>query len=237
MVATLASVLVIADGSWATRAALFLGDNGFAVTIDGSGDAAFDERARTAGAAIVDLGLAARPAVEVLGAWRARTTAPILAVGSTSDESVVVAAYEAGADHVAPADITARQLLARVRSLLRRQGPPSPEPIDAAADQLVHLDAAARAVRIGEVEVVLAATEFEFVQLLVERAGRLVARAELAAMVGAKGGVDRNVDFFVRRVRQKLEQVDGQRRIHVVRGVGFRFLADAPAAVGPAGPA
>jgi DNA-binding response OmpR family regulator len=155
----------------------------------------------------------------------------VFAIGDTNDEAAVLAAYAAGADHVAPIDVSPRQLLARIRAALRTS--PVGRPRAGVADALpVRIDADRMVAVVGDVEVALTPAELDVLHLMVERSGRLLTRAALRSMVEGLGSSERAVDFFIRRLRAKLEQAEGVRRIQVVRGVGFRF--DAGPAVAPA---
>lgn len=226
-----ANVMVIADpGWWADDLVRFLGDEGFAVHLDPEGSSAFDHRSRTAHAAILDLQLTAQSAAAVCVAWRRRSVAPVLAVHATRDETGVLAAFAAGADHVVVKDVTPRQLVAHLRSLLRRFPPQFVAVGVAVGLQSVELGEDGVSARVLGEEVRLTDEEFRLLAMLLERPGRVVPRAELANAVVYAGSV-RAVDFFVRRLREKLEAVDGKRRIVVVRGVGFRFDAEVDGAV------
>lgn len=230
---TLATIVLIADvGPWSERTSGFLDAEGFLVLPDPTGDAAFDHRARSADAAIVDLGLSARPAIEVCAAWRSRSAAPIMALARVRDETTLLDAYAAGADQVAPIDITGRQLLARLRSVLRRSPVRRTLAASASDDRVpIRLDPGQLVAVVNGTQVPITQPELEFLELLIDRAGRVVARAELSAALQLPSSSERAIDFFVRRLREKLERVDPHRRILVVRGVGFRF--DASSAVPP----
>ena len=79
--------------------------------------------------------------------------------------------------------------------------------------------------RVDGAVVSLSKRELEVLRTLLSRPGRVVTRAELAGSWPALSA-DRRLDFVIRRLRQKLEMVDGRRRINSVRGVGFRFEED-----------
>lgn len=231
------SIVVMADDTiWRQRSCAFLASEGFVVVLDPAGDAAFDVRARTADAGLVDLGLAARSATGVCTAWKSQSSSPIVAVTSVFREATVLRAYEAGADHVARIDITERQLLAHLRSVLRR-APARREQTPAVRAELspVLVDAERNVVIVMGTKVAVTNQEREFLELLIQRSGRVVTRAEISGSLQSGPASSGAIDSVVRRLREKLEGVDGQRRITVVRGVGFRF-DDAPVAGGPAGP-
>lgn len=223
---TIATISLMAvPGWWSQDLERFLISEGFAVVVDPSGDSAFDRRTRPGDVVIIDLASVDGSIATICAAWRRRTAAPILAVVGSRDESAVLGAFAAGADQVVTKDITSRQIVAHVRSLLR-QVPPRRAP-DAAADAgPVRLGPDGCSADVNSWMVPLTEEEFVVLELLLDRGGRVVTRAELASALSFSSGNRRAVDFFVRRLREKLEEVDTRRRVMVVRGVGFRFDAD-----------
>lgn len=224
LVAPVVATVTVISGSrwWSDDLVAYLGTEGFAVVLDPVGDSAFDRRSRAADAVIVDLSLTARSALAVCVAWRRRSSAPILAI-APRDENAVIAAFTAGADQVLVQDSTNRQLVAHLRATLRRV-PPRRAVVDPVeVDAPVHLGEDGRSAVVGGRSVRLSEEEFAMLSLLLARPGRVVTRGELASVLLYASGSARAVDFAVRRLREKLEGVDGRRRIVVVRGVGFRF--------------
>lgn len=225
----LATVTVIADDGWWSRDLVaFLGLEGFAVTLDPAGDSAFDHRSRGTDAAVIDLRLTARSATAVCVAWRRRSNAPIVAMTASREEPAVLSAFTAGADHVVMIDATPRQIVAHLRALLRRVPPKRGRSVPAAvsASVPVALGEDGRSAVVHGRPVKLTDEEVQMLSLFLDRPGRVVTRRELASTVVYASGSARAVDFFVRRLREKLEEVDTHRRIVVVRGVGFRFVVD-----------
>lgn len=221
------SVLVVGDrNAWQAEAVALLGVEGYAVREDVDGAAARDP-ACPYDLAVVELGLARTSAVAVCSALRARSSLPILAVARPgTPEAEVLSAYSAGADQCLGRTLGAHELLARVRSMLRRS-PPRPRNLIELRDELgpVVLDLAIGVATIGEHEVVLTHPEAAILHALLRRPGRVVPREELLGL-RLGGRPDRVLDSMVRQLRTKLEQVEGRRRIVAVRGVGFRFLPD-----------
>jgi two-component system response regulator RegX3 len=220
---TVASLLLISDISpWVESVGSALAHEGFRVLPDPSGSTAFEELAPVyVDVALVDLRLRGRSGLAVCAALRARGTIPLLALGPPGDEVVVLQAYAAGADQYVPADVSARQLVARVRALLRRF-PARREVAVASVPAPVQIDPVTGVVVTAGTAVKLSRQELEVLQLLVARPGRVVTRTEMmSAWSGLHGA--RRLDFVIRRLRQKLEPIEGRRRISVVRGVGFRF--------------
>jgi DNA-binding response OmpR family regulator len=221
-----ATVLLVSDSSsWAGGVEQFLAAEGFRVLLDTSGDTAFDDQKLVdVDVAVVDLRLTVQSGLGVCGALRSRAPLPIVAIGSGVDEIDILKAYSAGADQFVPVDISTRQLVARLRAILRRFPPrrvaDSPHP-----PASVEIDVLTGVVVTSGIAVKLSRQELEVLRVLVSRPGRVVTRAELmVSWSGVRGA--RRLDFVIRRLRQKLEPVDGCRRISVVRGVGFRFDPD-----------
>ena len=219
-----ATITLVADpGWWSDDLIRFLSGEGFATVVDPSGESAFDHRSLKSDAVIIDLRLASRSAIAICVAWRRRSAAPVLAVAGSRDEKTVLDAFAAGADHVVMKDATSRQIVAHLRSLLRRMPPRRTSALAPSVLSPVHLGDDGRSALVRGRVVSLTAEEFQMLALLLDRAGRVVTRADLAGSIRYASGNARAVDFFVRRLREKLELVDTHRRIVVVRGVGFRF--------------
>jgi DNA-binding response OmpR family regulator len=232
---SVASVLVVVDDSrWTGTVLPELALEGFRCVRDPEGDVAFDDaRVGEFDLGIIDLDLARRSGVAVCAAMRSRTTAPIVATARSNEEATVLAAFAAGADQFAGPDATARQLAARLRSLLRRTPPRMSARPARTGTASVTLHEEHCAVVVHDVLVPLSEQEREVLALLMARPGRVVTRAELFQPRLATGRNDRTLDFVIRRLRQKLELVDGRRRITAIRGVGFRFELDVPVPPGP----
>ena len=225
----LARVLLVSEHDrWADRMQADLADEGFMVIRDRTGEAAFD--ARRVGMmhiVIVDLRLRTQSGLAVCGAVRARSILPILAVGDRTEEHAVLAAYSAGVDQFVTVETSSRLVVARLRALLRRV-PPRREPaVRPSPESTVAIDESMGAMLVDGALVKLSRRELEVLRVLVTRPGRVVTRNELAGSWPALSA-DRRLDFVIRRLRQKLEAVDGVRRISSVRGVGFRYEEDAP---------
>ena len=220
------SVLIVGDDTaWQGEIAALLEAEGYAVRIDdGSGDLAdpscpFD-------IAVVDLGLTARSPRAVCTALRAWSIVPILAVAPCSGrEPVVLEAYAAGADQCVSPTVRSRELLARVRALLRRH-PPLPRRIIDLADEgegAISLDPSTCTAVIAGQSVSLTTQESAILYALLWRPGRCRDPGG-ADEPGCPWMPGRRPGRLVRQVRTKLEAVEGKRRIVAVRGVGFRFL-------------
>ena len=220
------SVLVVSENpSWRDEVARLLDTEGYAVRLDDCGDAAL-EVGCPFDIALVDLAITGRSPVVVFAALRARSAIPILAVSLEGSRApAALDAYAAGADQLVSHGQRPRELMARVRALLRRS-PPHPRgsrvPLDAGS---ISLDPGRGVVSVAGTEVMFTAREGQILRALLERPGRVVTRDQLVGL--GRGQEDaRLLDSHVRSVRTKLEAAEGRRRIIAVRGVGFRLLPD-----------
>ncbi|MDP1818334.1 MAG: response regulator transcription factor [Acidimicrobiales bacterium] len=238
------TVLLVTDSAaWEDQIASWLHAEGYAVLVDDlrgpeqstEGGAGATEPTVSFDIAVVDMGLTARPAAEVLARLRAHSAAPILAVSPVAFRApVALDVYEAGADQLVTQAVGQRELVARVRALLRRwPGRPRPDQEPAAGLGPISVDIATCTLTIGDHSTGLTPDECAVLLALLRRPGSVVHREELAA--GEAGVRERVLDSVVRQVRGKLEAVEGRRRIETVRGVGFRLLPEPGPAPG-AGP-
>jgi phosphate regulon transcriptional regulator PhoB len=152
---------------------------------------------------------------------------PIVMLTARGDEVDRVLGLEMGADDYVVKPFSPRELMARVRAVLRRTRP-GPGTVAITVGRL-SLDPAAHTVTVGDVPVSLTRREFDLLRALVEARGRVLSREYLLDHVwgytAAEEIESRTVDVHVRRLRQKLG-VEGQ-RIGTVTGVGYRLEGDA----------
>lgn len=217
--------LVLGDVGWSSAAATYLEAEGYRVTSDPSGALVSGDEAVQFDIAVIDLSVRAPTGMSACAAMRARSAAPVLAVARWSDELTVLSAFAVGADQFVRSDVTLRQLVARLRSLLRRFPPRADR---TAPDELTNpivVDEGQRIALVRGTPLALTGQEFEVLRLLARRAGRVVLRNELRDQLPPTT-TDRNLDFVIRRLRDKLEVLDTRRRIEVVRGIGFRLHLD-----------
>lgn len=220
------SVLVIsARADWCEEAVAALEDDGFAVRVDVVGKAV-TEPGSPFDLAVVDLAPERASPATVVAALRANSTLPILAVAPVvAPESAVLEAYAAGADQCMTRNGRPNELVARVRALLRRT-PPRPHHVadlrEIRVGSLV-LDLGDGTVRLDGIPVELTHREVELLRALVRRPGTVVPREQLTSG-GPETFSDQSLDAAIRRLRAKLEAIEGHRRILNVRGVGFRYV-------------
>jgi DNA-binding response OmpR family regulator len=162
---------------------------------------------------------------------RARTDAsaqlPIVMLTAKGDPLDRVVGLEIGADDYVPKPFEPRELLARIRAVLRRQR--SATPSNVLRFGKLEIDRDARSVRIDGESRTLTAHQYELLLALAERAGRVLTREQLIDLVGSEGrggdfSFDRSVDVHIARIRSAIEEdARTPRRIITVRGAGYVF--------------
>jgi DNA-binding response OmpR family regulator len=208
--------------------AQYLGQNGISVTHaadGGRGLAALEAGAYDA--VLLDVMMPGMDGLEVCKRIRTKSRIPVLMLTAKGDETDRVVGLELGADDYLPKPFSPRELLARLRAVLRRAQPSS------VADRLeaggVSVDVAGREVRVEGKLVDLTGLEFDLLVALVRRAGRVIPRDALLGEAGRSDTVvgERTVDVHISHLRQKLGDA-GSRLIKTVRGVGYVFAKDGP---------
>lgn len=207
------------------------------VALEGSGyeTAAFETAEEALGAlkvkepqlAIFDLMLPGMDGMEAIRKIRAREQwkkLPVLVLTAKDKEYDKVAGLDGGADDYMTKPFSVLELLARVRSLLRRTEEETKETAKRLEFGPVTLDMAAREVKVNQKEVVLTYKEYELLAYLVENRNRVVSRDELLDKLWDwRADVEtRTLDIHIKTLRQKLGE-EGGRYIKTVRSVGYRF--------------
>jgi two-component system response regulator RstA len=230
---TACHVLMIEDDSRiAELTARYLETQQMTVTIVGDGIAGEAEARRIAYDCIVlDLQLPGRDGLEVCRHLRARLDVPIVMVTARTEEADRVMGLELGADDYMTKPFSARELLARIRAVVRRargQVGPATSVID--LGRLV-LDRACMSIVLDGQELVTVTTsEFSVLWTLAENAGRMVTREKLLDANGtAELAFDRSIDVHISRLRAKLgDDARRPRLLKTVRGAGYVLALDAP---------
>ncbi len=179
---------------------------------------------------LLDLGLPDMDGLEVLQAFRTWSAAPVLILSARFQERQKVLALDAGADDFITKPFGVPELLARIRSALRRSvRQESPQPVVLAGDLRLDLEAR-RVTRMGE-EVRLTPLEYRLLAALAQREGKVATHQQLLAEVWGPGqeGQTHYLHIFMRQLRHKLE-ADPTRPRHLLTemGVGYRFRAEEP---------
>lgn len=191
------------------------------VQVVGAGDGAEGLarlRDETFDAVFLDVMMPGLDGLSVLKRIRERSGVPVIMLTARGDEADRVVGLELGADDYVPKPFSPRELLARMRAVLRRAGPPLIQPQLHVGD--IAVDVEARSVRRGERPIELTAVEFDLLVALMRRAGRVVSRETLLSHAGREDVAvgERVVDVHVSKLRRKLglPQV-----IDTVRGTGY----------------
>jgi two-component system phosphate regulon response regulator OmpR len=228
--ATLARILVVDDDP-GMRSLLeaYLGESGFAVETAVDGPAMWQGLEHGMPDAIVlDLMLPGEDGLSLARRLRSRSNVPILMLSARGDEIDRVVGLEMGADDYLAKPFSPRELLARLRALLRRsQGqaePPPPETLPSFGP--FRLDAASHRLFQDGVEVKLSTAEFALLRIFVGHPLRVLSRDTLIDMLKGyeRDPYDRSVDTRVTRLRRKIEPHPGEPvYIRTVRGEGYLF--------------
>jgi DNA-binding response OmpR family regulator len=156
---------------------------------------------------------------------RSNGALPVIMLTALGEESDRIVGLELGADDYVTKPFSPRELIARVRTVLRRSGPAAP-PVRRLDFGDLSMDAAARDVRKGDEEIRLTAKEFDLLWFLASHPRRVFSRDQLMTRVwGYDAGLDTGtVTVHVRRLREKIEDDPSHPlRIQTVWGVGYRF--------------
>ncbi len=206
----------------------YLTDSGFAVDLAGDGEQMRRVMARTMPDVIVmDLMLPGTDGLALTREVRAASRVPILMLSARGEEIDRIVGLEVGADDYLAKPFSPRELLARLRALLRRTHEPAaaPKP-DGFKFGSYRLDPVARRLLCNGAEVELSSAEFDLLKVLVERPGRVLSRDVLLDLLKGyeRDPFDRTVDIRVARLRRKIEPDPASPVfIRTVRGEGYLF--------------
>jgi two-component system, OmpR family, response regulator RegX3 len=225
-----ARVLLVEDEPpLADSIAYYLSREGFDVTVAPDGERALERfRADRPAIVVLDLMLPKLSGLDVCRAIRAESQVPIVILTAKDSEADKVAGLELGADDYVTKPFSMRELVSRVRAHLRRagmsEGPVEPRAVSAGP---VEVDPERHEVRVRGRQVQLPPKEFELLELLVARKGRLLTRQFLIAEVWGPDyfGDTKTLDVHIKRLRQKVEETPHRpRHILTVRGLGYKFV-------------
>lgn len=223
-------VLVVEDEeSFRDALSFMLGREGFEVSQAADGLTAMKEFDRSGPDLILlDLMLPGVSGTEVCRMIRARSSVPIIMVTAKDSEIDKVVGLEIGADDYVTKPFSSRELVARIRAVLRR-GPETAEPESSVVEAgPVRLDTDRHVVSINGQAVPFPLKEFELLEMLMRNAGRVLTRGQLIDRVWGEDyvGDTKTLDVHVKRVRSKIEP-DPARPQHLltVRGLGYKFEA------------
>jgi DNA-binding response OmpR family regulator len=215
------------DARLAAMVRTYLGDAGFEVAV--ADDAARGLRhleRQPYDLVLLDLMLPDADGLEVCRRIRAGSAVPIIMVTAKGETTDRVVGLELGADDYLAKPFDPRELLARVRAVLRRQGADAGPGIEVMRFGRLEIDKASRQVRRDGQDLGLTARQHDLLVAMAERAGRVLTRDQLIDLVGADGGetIDRSIDVHIAKIRAAIEDDPHHpRRIITVRGAGYVF--------------
>jgi two-component system response regulator RegX3 len=221
-------ILVVEDEeSLSDPLSYMLRKEGFEVSIAATGPEALAQFDRHgADLVLLDLMLPGLSGTEVCRQLRARSTVPVIMLTAKDGEVDKVVGLELGADDYVTKPYSARELVARIRAVLRRHGEPE-ELVTATVEAgPVRLDVDRHVVSVGGQPVSMPLKEFELLELLLRNAGRVLTRGQLIDRVWGSDyvGDTKTLDVHVKRLRGKVEPDPGvPRHIVTVRGLGYKF--------------
>jgi two-component system, OmpR family, response regulator RegX3 len=226
-------VLIVEDEeSFADPLAFLLRKEGFTTAVAATGQDALEEYDRNgADIVLLDLMLPGMSGTDVCKALRTRSAVPVIMVTARDSEIDKVVGLELGADDYVTKPYSARELIARVRAVLRRGGEAGPE-ADGVPGVLeagpVRMDVERHVVSVGGSDVALPLKEFDLLEYLLRNVGRVLTRGQLIDRVWGADyvGDTKTLDVHVKRLRSKVESdPSAPRHLVTVRGLGYKFEA------------
>ena len=224
-------ILVVEDEMKISRVVRdYLRDAGFDVSVAADGDAAIaSARGVRPDLVILDLGLPTTDGLDVARELRRTSTVPIVMLTARGDESDRIVGLELGADDYVVKPFSPKELVARVRAVLRRTDPATGTKTEHLRAGELEVDLARMRVVIGARPVDLTPTEFDLLVTLAREPGRVFTRGQLLDAIHgvAIDSYERAIDAHVKNLRRKIEpDTSKPRYVLTVHGVGYRF-ADA----------
>jgi len=223
-------LLVEDDVRLAEMVSEYLGGAGFDISRVASGAAALERLARQPyDALVLDLNLPDIDGLEVCRRLRAKWDTPVLMLTARGEPMDRVVGLELGADDYLPKPFEPRELLARLRALLRRAHAPARSNLMRFGR--LEIDRDSRLVRVDGAERTLTSLQYELLVALAGNAGRVLSRDALMDLVKGQPleAFDRSIDVHVSRIRAAIEDDPKKpRRLITVRGAGYVFAKQQP---------
>ncbi|GAB3293898.1 response regulator transcription factor [Parasphingorhabdus pacifica] len=221
-------VLIVEDEeSFADPLAFMLRKEGFTAAVATTGQEALDEFDRNgADIVLLDLMLPGMSGTDVCKQLRQRSAVPVIMVTARDSEIDKVVGLELGADDYVTKPYSARELIARVRAVLRRGGEADEAESPALEAGPVRMDVERHVVTVSGEEVSLPLKEFDLLEYLLRNVGRVLTRAQLIDRVWGADyvGDTKTLDVHIKRLRSKLEPDPAEPTYLVtVRGLGYKF--------------
>jgi two-component system response regulator RegX3 len=224
-------ILIVEDEeSLSEPLAFILEREGYRVTVADDGPsalAAFDKTG--ADLVLLDLMLPGIPGTEVCRVLRSKSQVPIVMLTAKDSEVDIVVGLELGADDYVTKPYSTRELLARIRAVLRRRVDDDDDLADGVLEAGdIRMDVERHVVTVRGEDVAMPLKEFELLELLMRNAGRVLTRGQLIDRVWGSDyfGDTKTLDVHIKRIRSKIESVPSEPKALVtVRGLGYRIEA------------
>jgi DNA-binding response OmpR family regulator len=218
-------LLIEDDDRLAAMVGDYLGESGFDVTIARCGrDGLSVQQASSFDALILDIMLPDIDGLEICRIVRARSKVPILMLTAKGDPVDRVVGLELGADDYLPKPFEPRELLARLKAILRRQSRDGPT--DILRFGKLEIDRHAMEARLDGRPCTLTAHQFRLLAVMADAAGRVLSRDHLMDQLRGESidAFDRSIDVHISRIRSEIEDDPRRpRRVITVRGAGYVF--------------
>ena len=219
------------DARLAAMVGEYLTQSGYGVTHAGDGESGLALlHDAPVDLVVLDLMLPGIDGLEVCRRIRAQpgdgARVPVLMLTAKGDPMDRIVGLELGADDYLPKPFEPRELLARIRAVLRRRQPGTAPEQQRLRFGALEIDRDARTVTVGETPCELTSYQFDLLVTLAERAGRVLTREQIMEAVRGREleAFDRSIDVHIGRIRAAIEQdVKAPKRIVTVRGVGYVF--------------
>ncbi|MDA2986668.1 MAG: response regulator transcription factor [Candidatus Nanopelagicales bacterium] len=221
-------IMVVEDEeSFSEALSFMLKREGFEVEVADDGNAALEVfEQRGADLILLDLMLPGVSGLEVCRIIRSKSQVPIIMLTAKDGEIDKVVGLEIGADDYVTKPFSSRELLARVRSVLRRNGEPEELLASTVEAGPVRMDVDRHVVTVRGQQVSMPLKEFDLLEILVRNAGRVLTRSQLIDRVWGADyvGDTKTLDVHVKRLRAKVEE-EPSNPVHLVtvRGLGYKY--------------
>lgn len=202
---------------------------GYEVTVVEDGVEAVDEFERNgADLVLLDLMLPGQPGTDVIRQIRQESQVPVIMLTAKDSEVDKVVGLELGADDYVTKPYSARELIARIRAVMRRNAESDELIPDTVSAGPVRMDVERHVVSVDGAEITMPLKEFDLLEMLLRNAGRVMTRGQLIDRVWGPGyvGDTKTLDVHIKRLRSKIEpDPSSPRYLLTVRGLGYKFEA------------
>ncbi|CAM3894644.1 response regulator transcription factor [Corynebacterium belfantii] len=222
------SILLVEDEeSLADPLAFLLRKEGFDVVIAADGPSALVEFDRNAiDIVLLDLMLPGMSGTDVCKRLRAVSSVPVIMVTARDSEIDKVVGLELGADDYVTKPYSSRELIARIRAVLRRGGETVEESDEILGSGRIHMDVERHTVTVDGEEISMPLKEFDLLEYLMRNSGRVLTRGQLIDRVWGADyvGDTKTLDVHIKRLRSKIEpEPSAPRHVITVRGLGYKY--------------